>query len=398
LDILNNKNASFIASLLYLTYPVFFGHSLVNPKDIPFLVGWVICSFVSFRIAKNYLKEKSFSFKKIFLLSFFTAFLISIRFAGFLILAQYLFLLLILLNVEKIKFNEFVKKEIKKISFFVINIFFFTFILYPSIWSNPFDLYNGIVSSTKFYNDVCTYTFGKCIKASNLSASYIPIWLLLKLPIIVLIGVPYFIFNEKKILHNKVNKLYLGTFILTAIFIYIFIIVFKVRIYNEIRHLLFFLNLILIPGIISIFYLSKNFFFILSIGSIAVFIAEIIYIHPYQYSWFNLPSRVINLQKNFQIDYWGVSNRNLYTYFKKNFETHKSSCVYGDHYIEIFLNEFDCKKNFSELNTAQKPFFIVQNLRYTYKSFPDCKLLYEEKFRLFFYSQDLIAGKIVMCS
>jgi len=72
--------------------------------------------------------------------------------------------------------------------------------------------------------------------------------------------------------------------------------------------------------------------------------------------------------------------------------------VYGDHYIEIFLNEFDCKKNFSELNNAQKPFFIVQNLRYTYKSFPDCKLLYEEKFRLFFYNQDLIAGKIVMCS
>jgi len=397
LEIIKDKLASFFAVLLYLTYPIFFGHSLINPKDIPFSVVWLLCTFFSLKILKLYLKNNSFYYKDIILLSFFTAYLVSVRFAGFLILVQYFFLLILLINIEKINFIEFVNRELNKIILFFIIFSFSIIIFYPSLWTNPLDLYNGVKSTTKFYNDVCTFVFGKCLKASNLPATYIPTWLILKLPLTVLIGVLYLIFNDKKILFNKINKIFLGTIICTIIFIYIFIILFNVRIYNEIRHLLFLINLFFILGVVSLFYLNKKTFFILSVSSVLFFVIEMFYIHPYQYTWFNSPSRFLNLQKNFELDYWGVSNRNLYNYLEKNQNLDRSICVYGDHYIEIFLNDFTCKKHFAEATQAKRPFFAVQNARNNNRNLPDCLTLYEEKFRFLFYKKDLVVGKVIKC-
>jgi len=397
IDLIKNKFASFVAASLYLTYPVFFGHSLINPKDIPFSVVWLLCTFVSFKIVKSYLRKSFFYYKDIILLSFFTAYLVSVRFAGLLILVQYFFLFIILINTEKIDFIKFIKSEFNKIILFIIIFIFLIIFFYPSIWTNPLDLYSGIKFSTKFYNDVCTFVFGKCLKASNLPPTYIPIWLILKLPIIVLVGILYLFFNDKKILFNKINKIFLGTIICTIIFIYIFIILFNVRIYNEIRHLLFLINLFFIIGVASLFYLNKKIFFISSMCSVLFFVIEMVYIHPYQYSWFNSPSRFLDLQKNFEFDYWGVSNRNLYNYLNKNENLDRSTCVYGDGYIEIFLNDFTCKKHFAEASQAKRPFFAVQNARNNNRNLPDCLTLYEEKFRFLFYKKDLVVGKVIKC-
>ena len=41
-----NFNFSICASAIYLSYPYFFGHSQINPKDIPFLSIWIINSYI----------------------------------------------------------------------------------------------------------------------------------------------------------------------------------------------------------------------------------------------------------------------------------------------------------------------------------------------------------------
>ena len=81
---------SFISTLLYLLYPYLFGHAQFNPKDIPFLSFWLINSYISLTVIESFFLEEKITIRKIIILSFMTAFLISLRIVGLLILLQYL--------------------------------------------------------------------------------------------------------------------------------------------------------------------------------------------------------------------------------------------------------------------------------------------------------------------
>ena len=116
---------SLISTLLYLLYPYLFGHAQFNPKDIPFLSFWLINSYISLTVIENFFLEKKVSIKKIIILSFLTAFLISIRIGGILILLQYLIGVIVLFNIKKIDINNFVK-----INSLIISIFCFLLLLF----------------------------------------------------------------------------------------------------------------------------------------------------------------------------------------------------------------------------------------------------------------------------
>ena len=68
------------------------------------------------------------------------------------------------------------------------------------------------------------------------------------------------------------------------------------------------------------------------------FIIENVSLNPYQYTWLNSFAKFTDIQKNFEIDYWGVSNKNLtkkiIEYSEKK-SINKNTCVYGD----IFAKE-----------------------------------------------------------
>ena len=85
------------------------------------------------------------------------------------------------------------------------------------------------------------------------------------------------------------------------------------------------------------------------------FLIENFSLYPYQYTWLNSFAKFTNIQKNFEIDYWGISNKNLtkkiVEYAEKN-SISKETCVYGD----IFAKEFLVRKNF-------KCFRILQQTR-----------------------------------
>ena len=64
---------------------------------------------------------------------------------------------------------------------------------------------------------VCTTTFGECMKAQNLPSSYVPLWLLVKLPIIILLGFLILPLIDKKIFSNELHSINLGSLILSRI-------------------------------------------------------------------------------------------------------------------------------------------------------------------------------------
>lgn len=402
-----NKNILFnyTVTFLYLFYPYLFGHSLFNPKDIPFLSFWIICTYFSIDIFTKLTRELFIKNKNIIIISFLTAFLLSIRVSGILIFLQYIFTLLIFLNVEKISFTQFLKSTYKSILLFVSLTFFITYLFYPVFWKDPFLFIDAINVMSNYPNNVCTLTLGKCMYSTKLDPTYIPIWLSVKLPIIILIGIFLLPITEKKMFVGKNEKIVLGTFLLSIFLIPIILILKKAHLYDEIRQIMFLIPLFFIIGATSLFIFSKKIFFVLSFLTVSLFLVENIKIHPSQYVWFNTPSRFLNLSKNFELDYWGLSSRDLAEKISsQNITKSSKPCILTNPpwMIDSFLdsNIFSCFGLWGEIDSNYKrPFWAVQNMRNLKKGESyKCESVYESKFKLLFSKEEIVTGRLLKCT
>ena len=399
-----NFNFSLISLIIFFLYPYLFGHSQINGKDIPFLSIWVITTYYLFNILEKFYFEKKIILLEVILLAFLTGFLISIRTSGFLIFFQYLIALIILVNYKKYNFFIFLNKKKFFLFIFSISFLFSIYVLNPIFWLDPFELFNSLQWMSKYHNTTCTLTLGKCLKAQNLPSSYIFIWLFFKLPIISILGILIFPLVEKKLFRNDVNSIFYSTLLLTSLLI-IFIMIFRnVALYDEIRHLMFLLPLILIVSFYNLFLFNKNIFNILSIITLVLFISENLFLKQYQYTWLNHFAKFTKIEKNFEIDYWGISNKNLQKKiinFSEKQNINKNICVYGDLYVEAFLKKanFNCFGSYSKIDAVKKrPFFVYQNIKNLKRSSPkSCKLIHSEKYNYLFYSKDIIVGKLWYC-
>ncbi len=404
-SLIKNKLFSIISTFLYLLYPYLFGHGLFNPKDIPFLTLWLACTYVSTKIFCNLTKEEAPKFYEIIFLSLLSSLLISIRISGVLIFLQYLATFTIFYTSQKINFIELTKIYYKKLFLFILSTIFITYILYPIFWKNPFLFFEALSYMSKHFNDVCTLTYGDCLKSKDLNPSYIPLWLSVKLPVIILIGLLLLPFTEKKIFSNKTNNITYGTLLFSAFFIPFFLILKRTHLYDELRQILFLVPIIFIVGVISLYVFSRKFFYILGFSTLLIFIVENIKINPYQYTWFNIPSRVMDLGKNFELDYWGLSGKDLAQKFSKlnDSELSKRPCLLASplHLVKPFLDskKYNCFGLWSEIDSNyERPFWAIQNVRNLKKGKSyKCSVIYQSKYNFLFSKKDIIMGKLIKC-
>ena len=400
----SNQNFSIICVGIFYLYPYFFGHAQINGKDIPFMSFWIISTYFLFSLIENLYNNQKIDPKLILSISFSTAFLISIRVTGILILLEYLIAIIILINIKNINFFSFLNKnKISLLSFFSL-LLIFIYILNPIFWLNPLEFVNSLKWMGKYYHDICTITLGTCMKALNLPSSYIFIWLFFKLPIIVLLGLASFPLVENKIFNNGLKTIYYGIFTLT-IFSLIFVFILKnVSLYDEIRHIIFLIPFILLIGLYNLFLLNKKLFFSISFIVLCFFIIENISLNKYQYTWLNSFAKFTNIQKNFEIDYWGISGKKLSKKIinhSKSINFNKKNCVYGGQYSNTFLENFDyqCFQSYSKLDSAkQRPYYVIQNVRDIKRSKPkDCKLIHEEIYSYTFSKTKIKTGYLWYC-
>ena len=402
--IINNSYFCITATILYLLYPYLFGHGLFNPKDIPFLCFWIICTYISINIFIDLLDNKDLKYTKVLTIAFLSAFLISIRITGVLIFIQYLFTFIVFLKLNEINLSSFIIKTYKKILSFLLLTFLFIYMLHPVYWLNPLLFIDAINYMGKHFNDVCTLTFGKCMFSKNLDSTYIPLWLMVKLPAIILIGLILLPLTEKKIFNNKSCSLVFATLLFSSFFIPIILIVSNVHLYDELRQILFLVPLIFIIGASSLYIFSKKVFYFLSFVSILLFLIENIKIYPHQYVWFNTPSRALNLSKNFELDYWGLSGRELAENISIiNNQTTQKPCVLASPpwIIKPFLDEklYSCFGIYQEIESGfPRPFLAVQNVRNLKKGKSyKCDTIYESKFNFLFTKEDIVTGRLIKC-
>tara|TARA_B110000305_G_scaffold30789_1_gene29352 strand:- start:403 stop:1983 length:1581 start_codon:yes stop_codon:yes gene_type:complete len=404
LKVASDKKFSVMATFIYLLYPYFFGHAQINGKDIPFLSLWIICSYYLFTIIENFYFDKKNSFKTILSISFFTAFLISIRITGVLILIEYFIALIIFINIKDIKIFAFLNNNKNFIILFSFLLCLFVYILNPVLWLNPLEFFKSIEWMGKYYHDICTLTFGKCMRALNLPASYIFIWFFFKLPILILVGLTMYPFVEKKIMNNGIKTIHYLTLVFTLLGLLSIFIIKKVALYDEIRHIMFLIPLIFLIALYNIFLFNKKVYYFLTILVSIFFVFENASLKKYQYTWLNSFAKLTNIEKNFQIDYLGISNKNIskkiISHATKN-NLNKDICIYGGPYTEAFLEKrgFSCFGTYGIVDAVKnKPFYAYQNVRNIKRSKPkDCNLIHLEKYNYFFYSKDIIAAKLWYC-
>ena len=399
-----DKKFGLISLFLFLLYPYLFGHSLINPKDIPFLALWIISTYILCTIIKKLYKNEKIPTRYIIYLSISTSFLISIRIVGFLILLQFLIFLITFSEIKNKSFVNLIKTNIKSIFVLLFFLSFFSYLLNPIFWHDPREVLNSLKWMSKYQQDISTLTLGKYMKSLNLPSSYYFIWLFFKLPILIILGFLIFPFIEKKFTKNNLNKILIYSLIFTCLIILFLFILFDVAIYNEIRHVMFLIPLIFIVSLSNLYLFSKKFYYFSGVLVIIFFVIENISINPYQYTWMNSFSKFYKINKNFEVDYWGISNRSLYTSIvehssKNNFN--KNNCIYGDLYSKVFLEnqKFKCFKMYSELDVAkERPYYVMQNHRNLKRSDPkDCKLIISENYNYSFSNQQIKVGSAWYC-
>ena len=403
--VIKDKLFGNIFLFFYLLYPYLLGHGFYNPKDIPFLFTWVLSSYISIKIFLNLYERKTISISNILLLSLTTAILFSIRISGILILLQYLITFIITCNAIKESYYQIIKSYFYKIVLFVFITLLVTLLLYPVFWNNPLLVFDSINQMRSIPYGVCTLTLGKCMDALNLPSSYIFIWLFFKLPILALLGMALFPFIEKKIFTESKNQIILGSILLSTISIIFLLIFFEVNLYDELRHIMFLIPLILISAF-SIFYLfSKKLTLVAAVISITIFLIQNFNMYPYQYTWFNLFGNFVNINNNFELDYWGVSGRNIAKKINTNNEIKNISnkCIYVSpkHIVEPFINSnYNCvKPYFSIYPKSSEKYVLVKYTRNIRRENPSgCKLVFVEEYNLNFVKKNLRMGEVYICN
>ena len=397
--ITSNEFQAQLSTIFYLVYPYLLGHSFFNVKDVPFLTIWMVCTYLIIKIIQIiFHKRKSFN-KELIFLSFFTAYLLSIRIAGILIFIQYLIFILVFVNINNESFLKFIKIYFKKIILFTLVTFFIFIFLQPSYWKNPLLIFESIKAMSQHLQTVCTITLGECMSAQNLPPTYLPIWFFFKLPIIIIFGLASFFLIEEKIKKQKLNYIYLLSLILSVLIILGILILMNANLYDEIRQVMFLVPLIIIISLCSLYFWSKKIFNLSISVFIIFFILQNLNIYPYNYVWINNFSHFTKVDKVFELDYWGASTRNISNFLTKNVDN--SQCVISNRNdaLKSFLNKNQCFIEFSDLHKSNnRPFFVSLMERGVKKGIPNnCKLIYEEKRNLNFSSEKITFAKVFKC-
>ena len=143
----------------------------------------------------------------------------------------------------------------------------------------------------------------------------------------------------------------------------------------------------------------------ISFISIFYFTIQNINMYPYQYTWFNLFGNFININNNFEVDYWGVSGRNIAKKINNNNQLlqHKDKCIYvaPKHIIEPFISaDYNCVKPFFSIYPkSNEKYILIKYMRNIRRENPDnCELIIEESYNLNLFKDKLIMGKVFICN
>ncbi|MCD6063850.1 MAG: glycosyl transferase family 2 [Flavipsychrobacter sp.] len=253
-------DAALLAAWFLFLSPRFFGESMNNPKDIPFALGMVMGAYFTIRFVRAFPKP---TWKDALWLALAIGYAIGIRIGG-LLLIPFVF---VALGIEYFfdwrKNYPLSSKEVQSTAVKVIALciagYFFGLIFWPyalqAPLSNPLQ---ALGEMSQFSTGIRMLFDDRHIMSQDIPASYIPHWMFITNPIIVLAGV---ILSPILLFRTELKRSTILFLFFIAIFPWVYVAYKKSPMYDGWRHMLFLYPLLVVLSaltFLSIIWSFKN--------------------------------------------------------------------------------------------------------------------------------------------
>ena len=330
-DRYNSIYMGLLGSSFLILSPRIFAHSFYNNKDIIFMSIFIISIYTGTKLLRDY------NLKNTILFAFASALAIDTRILG--IITPTIFF-----TISFLKIFPFEKKNIKYLNFnllLLVLLSFFIYVFWPYLWENPIKNFLYVFEILSNFNEnVFNFYLGEQIFAQNIPWHYPIVWILITTPItyVLLFVSGFFLITYrliKRIINiseiNINNDIWRGKNEMVDLFIYatflgplFLVILLNSTLYDGWRHLYFIYPSFLYISLYGTNFIVKNIlkkikkpFFILILLSMIPTVLFIYKNHPYQYTYFNLAAGK-DYNTNFDMDYWGVSNKDALKFIAEN--------------------------------------------------------------------------------
>ena len=318
-----------LTSLFVALSPRIFGHSMNNPKDIPFAAAYV---FTMLHLVKFIKQLPRPGIKSILLIIIGIALSINIRIGGVLLIAYLgLFTALKFLCFSELRKRLLDFKLILGLAVIVLAMsilgYFGGMIFWPYARLDPINNpLEALGQMSNFSTGIRMLFAGEHIWSDKVPWNYIPVWFLITAPLFIIIGLiasPIFMYLRRK----EVDLFSLGLIGFAGLFPILYTIINKSPLYDGMRHFMFVYPLMALLAAWA-WYEGIN---LAAKGIIRWGVAAVLAVlmalplmwmirnHPYQYIYFNeLSGGIENVHARFETDYWMNSMKGLSDWFEEN--------------------------------------------------------------------------------
>jgi len=315
--------AAFGATLLFASQPLIWGHSFINPKDIPFMTFFLASVYLGFQMMDAVPQSK---WRWLIPAGIVLGLTISMRVIG--PLAAILVVIYGSLRSPR--------KIITSIPFYFLIAGITTYLTWPFLWKAPItDFIESLKLMSRFpYAGLVLY-MGKLYPANQLPRGYFPTLLALQLtePALVLMAVGFMVSLWSFIKGRDREPLLL--FAVWFLAPTLWIVLSRGALYDNARQLLFLwppLFILAGMGIERLLTVVRLPVFRSALLLIAALpgIYACIHLYPYEYIYYNsLAGGVKGAYRNFELDYWATSFRESMQYLDQNAEQGATVLVNG---------------------------------------------------------------------
>lgn len=406
----SDRVISSLGALVFLLWPYLFGHALMNVKDVPFMLAWLCCTYQSLRVVIAIPKTYRSLLINCLFLGAMTGWLFSIRVSGVLIAIQYTGLLLILLKDMaasaggRLQFRDGLRIGMV----FLAALSLALFCLYPILWHNPFEFFNAIAYMSHHPWQGNTLTAGQFIEPQSRLFFFIASWLLVKLPVVVLVGlcaIPLVVYRLA--MHRKFSiriEAWMSLVLTTGVILGA-LVMGRVALYHDLRQILFIAPLLLLISVVSIFIFSRKAALAGLVLTSIMMIMDDLSLHPYEYSYINEIARFTSVGKKYETDYFGLSVAQSARWLNSSAVDGLHQCLYvpSPHLwrYEINPHKFPCVQGYpGDLSLIKEPFIFFAQLRgnMDFAVPPWCRQIHLEQRSMSFSGASLKMGALYQCS
>jgi hypothetical protein len=361
--------ACFLSCVFVLT-PRVFGHSFMNTKDIPFMVFFL----VSMYFLLHFIEKPSI--RRAVYLGVSTGILIDIRVIGLFVFG--IISGVIFFQIIKNVLGSGVKNCLDTIvsyfrngnsfknlslhftvysrwigfsSIFLVSVLITIYLFWPTLWANPFLVFDSISEMSRFPWGGDVLFMGDYVNSNDLPWTYLFVWMGITIPVLTLI---MFLIGLVTQVSERSNWTKISFQVLLLWFLLpLFVIIGKGAVlYDDWRHVYFLYPVVVlysgfgftfvyskIDGIKTLFIDIKKLSLYVCVFYFGAIVLQLVRDREYAYVSFNTIaySWGSNIGENFELDYWGLSYKELISYAVDDFYSETANSFFN---IRLFSDNY----------------------------------------------------------